>query len=69
MIDLAIRGRRILTDDGFAHGAVLIQEGRISAVAGPNDIPDGVPIREAGDLAVIPAFVDTHVHVNEPGRT
>lgn len=69
MIELAVRGRRILTPRGFAPAAVLIESGKISAVAGPNDIPAGVPIRETGDLAVIPCLVDTHVHVNEPGRT
>jgi allantoinase len=69
MIELAIRGRRILTRDGFKPHAVLIEEGKIAAVAGLNDVPAGVPIRETGDLAVIPALVDTHVHVNEPGRT
>lgn len=69
MIDLAIRGRRIFSNDGVVPGAVLIQEGRISVVVGLNDIPNGVPVRDAGDLAVIPALVDTHVHVNEPGRT
>lgn len=69
MIELAVRGRRILTPRGFEPAAVLIESGKISAVAGPNDIPAGVPIRETGDLAVIPSLVDTHVHVNEPGRT
>lgn len=69
MIELAVRGRRIFTAKGFIPGAVLIESGKISAVAGPNEIPAGVPIRETGDLAVIPSLVDTHVHVNEPGRT
>ena len=69
MINLAIRGRRILTKDGFEPGAVLIEGESIAGVVGPDDIPSGVPVREAGDLAVIPALVDTHVHVNEPGRT
>jgi len=69
VIELAVRGRRILTPRGFEPAAVLIESGKISAVAGPNDIPAGVPIRETGDLAVIPSLVDTHVHVNEPGRT
>lgn len=69
MIDLAIRGRRVLTRDGFEPAAVLVEGQRIAAVLGPDDVPSGVPVRETGDLAVIPALVDTHVHVNEPGRT
>ena len=69
MISLAIRGRRVLTKDGFEPAAVLIEEGRIADVVGFDAVPAGAPVRECGDLAVIPALVDTHVHVNEPGRT
>lgn len=69
MIDLAIRGRRVLTKDGFEPAAVLIEGEKIAAMAGEDEVPAGVPVRETGDLAVIPALVDTHVHVNEPGRT
>ncbi|MFI5350233.1 MAG: allantoinase AllB [Elusimicrobiota bacterium] len=69
MIGLAIRGRRILTPEGFEPAAVLIDGEKIAGVVGPDEIPSGAAIRETGDLAVIPALVDTHVHVNEPGRT
>lgn len=68
MIDLAVRGRRVLTEEGFRPAAVLIEAGKIVAVAAPDEVPTGVPVRETGDLAVIPALVDCHVHVNEPGR-
>jgi allantoinase len=34
-----------------------------------NDLPDVPDIEDAGDLLVMPGLVDTHVHVNEPGRT
>ena len=69
MISLALRGRRILTSRGFEPGAVLIDGETIAALVGPGEVPSGAPVRETGDLAVIPALVDTHVHVNEPGRT
>jgi allantoinase len=44
---------------------VCIHNGRIAAVA-PYD---AVPGEDLGDLALLPGLVDTHVHVNEPGRT
>jgi allantoinase len=69
VIDLALRGRRILTENGLRPGAVLISGEKIAAVVGPDEVPAGTRTRECGDLAVLPALVDTHVHVNEPGRT
>lgn len=55
--------------DGPRPASVIIEGGTIIAVARPDDVPAGLPVEEAGDFAVIPALVDTHVHVNEPGRT
>jgi allantoinase len=39
------------------------------AVVGPDEVPAGWPVEDAGELLVLPGLVDTHVHVNEPGRT
>ena len=39
------------------------------AVGGVDDVPAGAEVVDAGDLVVPPGLVDTHVHVNEPGRT
>ena len=69
MIELAIRGTRIYAPEGPRAGAVLIENGIIAGIVGLNELPAGVTVKEAGDLAVIPALVDCHVHVNEPGRT
>lgn len=33
------------------------------------DVGDGSSDHDFGDLAVLPGLVDSHVHVNEPGRT
>ncbi len=69
MIELAIRGTRLYAPEGPRAGAILIEEGKIAAIAGLAEIPAGVPVREAREMAVIPSLVDGHVHVNEPGRT
>ncbi|MCI0635101.1 MAG: allantoinase AllB [Actinobacteria bacterium] len=67
--DLAVRGRRVVTPKGTLERCVHVSGGRIARVAPYEDVPDGVELVDAGDLVVLPGLVDTHVHVNEPGRT
>ena len=68
--DLIVRGRRVLAGDATepAPAAIHIQHGVITAVAAYSEVPSGSPIYEAGDDLVMPGIVDTHVHINEPGR-
>ena len=67
--DLVLTGRRVLTPDGIAPRAIHIHRGLITAVTTPQAAPPGVPVMDAGDLLVGPGLVDSHVHINEPGRT
>jgi allantoinase len=69
MIELVVRSRRVLTPGGLAPASLHIEGGRIVALAGPDAIPAGVPVDDLGDAVVMPGLVDTHVHINEPGRT
>jgi allantoinase len=66
---LVIRGPRVATPDGIRSASIHIQDGTITRVAGYDDVPAGANPVEAGDALVFPGLVDTHVHVNEPGRT
>jgi len=68
-IDLVVRGNRVVTANGMRPAAVHVQRGVIAAVTAPDEVPSSVPTIEAGDLVVLPGLVDTHVHINEPGRT
>src|SRR5438445_8388433 len=63
--DLVLRSRRVVTPDGVRPAAVCVHSGRIASV----EPYDAVPGADLGDLALLPGLVDTHVHVNEPGRT
>ncbi len=67
--DLAVRSRRVVTPEGERAACVHVADGRIERVAGFDDVPGGRRLIDAGELAVLPGLVDTHVHVNEPGRT
>jgi allantoinase len=60
----------VLIDAVLRPASIHIADGIITRVSAPGDIGDGsAPLVDAGDQVVLPGFVDTHVHVNEPGRT
>jgi allantoinase len=67
--DLVLRSRRAVLPDGEQPAAVCIAAGRIAAILPYGDPVDGARDIHLGDLALLPGLVDTHVHVNEPGRT
>ncbi len=69
-VSLILRSTRVVTPEGERAACVAVGGGRIAAVL-PHD---AVPARDArlvdlGTDALLPGLVDTHVHVNEPGRT
>ncbi len=65
----ALRSRRVVLEGGERPAALIVREGRIEAVVGPEQAPSDVTCLDVGDAAVLPGLVDSHVHVNEPGRT
>ena len=68
--DLVIRGERIMTTAGVVPREVGVRDGRIVAVEPLGNGLDGTEVIElADDEVLLPGLVDTHVHVNEPGRT
>ncbi len=64
----AIRSRRVVTPKGIKAATVHLRDGMIEAIAGYNDLPAGEHVHDAGESVVMPGLVDTHVHINEPGR-
>src|SRR5215471_2323197 len=67
--DLIVRGNRVITIGGELAAAIYIRGGVIEDVTSFDDVRQNCPIYEAGDHVVMPGLVDTHVHINEPGRT
>ena len=59
----------MVTPEGVREACVHVADGRIERVAAFDDVLAGRELVDAGDLVVLPGLVDTHVHVNEPGRT
>src|SRR5713101_3831202 len=67
--DLVVRGKRVVLPEGERAAGIQIRSGAIAAISAFDDIPAGSPLHEAGESIVMPGLVDTHVHINEPGRT
>ncbi len=63
---LALASRRVLIGDTLEPATVVVDGEQIADVI-PGSPRDGA--EDLGDLVIMPALVDTHVHVNEPGRT
>jgi allantoinase len=67
--DLVVRSRRAVLPDGERPVAVAVRGGKIAALCPYEDPPVAAARVDLGDAALLPGLVDTHVHVNEPGRT
>ena len=65
---IAFRAERAFVDGEFRPTTIVVEDGMIAALDRPP--PPGVPVVEVPSSAVLlPGLVDTHVHINEPGRT
>ena len=67
-MSLVVRARRAVLPDGERAAAVHSENGRITAVTAFDDAPSGA-VTLPDDEVLLPGLVDSHVHVNEPGRT
>jgi len=65
----AIRAQRVLIGDDFVAATLRLHHGLIEAIDSV-DAPCSGLVLELPDTAyLVPGVVDTHVHINEPGRT
>jgi allantoinase len=66
---LVIRSRRMVLPDGVAESAALVRDNRIELIAGYGARLEADRTIDLGDVPLLPGLVDSHVHVDEPGRT
>ena len=70
VMDLVVAARRVVTGGAVRPARVGVIGGRIAAVAPwADDLPADRTVVLDDDAVLLPGLVDTHVHVNEPGRT
>ena len=68
--ELIIRGRTVVSADAVGPASIYIRDEKIASVRGYDDVVDDCDFVEAGEGSVVmPGLVDTHVHINSPGRT
>ncbi|MFF1558233.1 allantoinase AllB [Streptomyces sp. NPDC058279] len=69
-VELVLRSTRVITPEGTRAASVAVAAGKIVAVL-PHEaeVPAGARLEDFGDDVLLPGLVDTHVHVNDPGRT
>src|SRR5258708_37892732 len=65
----AFASSRVVLPGKIGAFAVLVEEQKIVAVVPRDEIPFSVSVTVFGDLAILPGLVDSHIHLNEPGRT
>ncbi len=65
----ALRSRRVVTPEGTLPATVVVEDERILAVESHALTFERGRLEDLGDVALLPGLVDTHVHLNEPGRT
>jgi allantoinase len=65
----AFLSKRIVTSQGTRPGALLVEGEKILSICQPSEIPANAVMHDCGNDALLPGLVDTHVHINQPGRT
>ncbi|MFJ9909500.1 allantoinase AllB [Streptomyces sp. NPDC101152] len=68
--ELVLRSTRVIAPEGTRAASVAVSAGTITAVQSYDaPAPEGARLVDLGDDVLLPGLVDTHVHVNDPGRT
>jgi allantoinase len=68
MSALVVRSERVVLPGGIRPASIHVRAGRITGIGEYGDRPAGVHAMDTGSLVVMPGLVDTHVHLNDPGR-
>jgi allantoinase len=65
----AFLARRVVTPEGIRPRAVLVEGEQIRGVVSPGEVPSEASREDFENAVLLPGLVDSHVHINQPGRT
>ena len=65
----AISSTRVFVAGQLIDAAVIFDQGIIIDIVDKDQVPNACQCADMGDLIIMPGLIDTHVHINEPGRT
>ena len=65
----SVRSSRVLLDGTLKPATIDVDDGRITAIRAGDAPATAAPLVDVGSLLLTPGIVDSHVHINEPGRT
>ncbi len=72
-VDRILISRRVVLPEGLQPSALWLSGEHVCQITPMDAIPANIaaqtPVDDLGDAVLMPALVDTHVHINEPGRT
>jgi allantoinase len=66
-VDLVVRADKAVIDGEIRPAAVAVADGVIRAIGSLEEFDGREQIRLPSSTVLLPGFVDTHVHINEPG--
>ena len=64
----AFVSQRIVTPDGIRPGAIIVRDEKTSGIVPANQVPADAKVHDFGDSVILPGLVDSHLHINDPGR-
>lgn len=66
---ILVRSHRVVLPGRVEAATIEVRQGRVAAIRPWDAAEPSSKLFDAGDHFVLPGLVDTHVHINEPGRT
>lgn len=69
MESFALHSTRVLTPSGLEEATVFVGSNKITSVVSGPLKRQGTKIEDLGNSVIMPGLIDSHVHINEPGRT